>query len=517
MHRPKRDSIALAHQRIAGDVAGTSEAQRADILAREDSLALARERLGLASPLDESDECASPVPNERVLARHDSLTLTRHRLHGEAKPGKAKLPDEAKPTSPHGSMRRSSLAIARVRLNRGCDGDVREGDGVLEVDETPSERVLRRKGSLAVTRQRQGRRRARKAAAQAPSAAGAFAQLLIDAAASGTRPAVSKEVMYECFLADIATGADALSVPPRAADVALRLLTFNVHFFQRGFSGEEHGPNRAAISDAVRATSPDVVLLQEVVSDGASITCDEQLLSVLDPALGYTHVTFAPASDCHVLHESVRSAPGARCAVAILSRLPLISASAVPLGGDSHGSAASAVVALPRAGDASVGAPLQVGLYTVHLSVRCPLGTRLAEMSGVVAHADAAIAAARCDECIVAGDFNQPCERDYAADVWAAMARDMDGAGLPRCDGVAPALRDGTAGAAQWTTSFDDAGVATPPVSAWNGATVDFVYRRKRRDGERAAERGALRAVGSWIHFTSASDHLPIIADYAYA
>ena len=387
------------------------------------------------------------------------------------------------------------------------------------MDETPNERALRRKGSLAITRQRQWRRRARmEAAAQPPSAAGAFAQVLIDAAASGTRPAVSKELMYKCFLADVATGADAAAVPPRGADVALRILTFNVHFFQRGYAGEEHGPNRGAISDAVRATNPDVVLLQEVTDgDGRSIARNEQLHSVLDPALGYTHVAFAPASDCHVLPESVRSAPGARLAVAILSRFPLISAQAVPLGGDSHGSAASVVVALPRVDGASDSAPLRVGLYTVHLSVRCPPGTRLAEIGGVVAHADAAIAAARCDECIVAGDFNQPCKRDYAASVWAAMARDMDGAGLPRCDGVAPALRDGTyrdgtAGAAPWTTSFDDAGVATPPVSAWNGATVDFVYRRTPR----AAERGALRAVGSWIHYTSASDHLPVIADYSY-
>ena len=84
--------------------------------------------------------------------------------------------------------------------------------------------------------------------------------------------------------------------------------------------------------------------------------------------------------------------------------------------------------------------------------------------------------------------------------------------------------------------SFDDASstrgvlcdlrqpTATPGTTAWNGATVDFVYRYKVADpeatGAAAATGGgagaaALRCVGAWVYYTAASDHLPLVCDYA--
>ena len=84
--------------------------------------------------------------------------------------------------------------------------------------------------------------------------------------------------------------------------------------------------------------------------------------------------------------------------------------------------------------------------------------------------------------------------------------------------------------------SFDDASstssvhrdlrqpTATPGTTAWNGATVDFVYRYKVPDpevtGAAAATGGgtgaaALRCVGAWVYYTAASDHLPLVCDYA--
>ena len=381
-----------------------------------------------------------------------------------------------------------------------------------------------------------------------------FVDALIAAETAGRDPPRGKEKMYACFLADVAASVVCNGyIPPHvaasAASPTLRVLSWNVHFWQRGYSGEERGDNRAAINDAVRRLSPDVILLQEVIDPTAVAVSERQvdrkaqLLRCLDPTLGYVHASWALASDCHVLPASVKAAPGARLGVAILSRLPLLAAAAVPLGdAGSNGHAATAVLALP----APSSSPLRrLGIYTAHLSVRCPGATRLAEIAGVVQHANSGLASREFEECIVGGDFNQPTQRDYPAATWRAMARDMDGVGLPLCDGVAPALRDGTdggtPGAGDWIASFDDAGVATPQVTAWNGATVDFMYRRKRADetaagaaaaASAAAKAGAapprpasmrLRCAGSWIWYGGAegdsvppSDHLPIIVDYTW-
>ena len=385
---------------------------------------------------------------------------------------------------------------------------------------------------------------AERAAAVPAAAAGAssFAAELVRRSAAGEafpRGAAVKGMMYNAFLADVACGAAALnpSVPARPAlgaeprtHSSLRVVSWNLHFFQRGYSGDEGGDNRAEVAAVLAELQPDVILLQELVCPVEHLPASERqqvaegvpavdlteerksaLLQLLDPALGYVHAAVAPEPDCHVLPESVRCAPGVRLAVGVLSRLPLLDCAAPPLGGDSHGCAARAVVEL-RAGAAEAGAALRVALYSVHLSVRCDPEVRLQEVSGCVADSErwresGSESGGRA--VLLAGDFNQPTQRDYPPAVWAAMAQDMAGAKLPLCDGVAPLLRDGPAGVGgDWVASFDEAGVGTPGTTAWNGATVDFVYRRQG---------GGLRCVGSWVYYTAASDHLPLVCDYAVA
>ena len=113
---------------------------------------------------------------------------------------------------------------------------------------------------------------------------------------------------------------------------------------------------------------------------------------------------------------------------------------------------------------------------------------------------------------LIGGDFNQPAARDYPHAEWAAMAADMQGAGLPLSDGVAELLvRSGL------KHSFDEAAPhAKPPgTSAWSGGLVDFVWHLPAA-AEAAAASGHLRCVGSWLAYTDASDHLPLVADYAW-
>ena len=162
LHR--NDSLVLARQRLHGEhpttsaVGAASKAPDAKPLRRTDSLALAHERMF------SDDSAESPVVRERVLARNDSLTLARHRLLGEPKPGRAR---EVVDEKGEGLTRESSLKVARRRLSRRAEeddeveadrnddsSDDADGIEVLEVDEEPNDRVLRRHSSLVITRRR---------------------------------------------------------------------------------------------------------------------------------------------------------------------------------------------------------------------------------------------------------------------------------------------------------------------------------------------------------------------------
>jgi|TARA_B110000259_G_C13677100_1_gene266741 hypothetical protein len=55
-----------------------------------------------------------------------------------------------------------------------------------------------------------------------------------------------------------------------------------------------------------------------------------------------------------------------------------------------------------------------------------------------------------------------------------------------------------------------------PGTSAWSGALVDFVWHLRHPMGAMGAQGAGLRCVGSWLVYTDASDHLPLVADYEY-
>ena len=58
-----------------------------------------------------------------------------------------------------------------------------------------------------------------------------------------------------------------------------------------------------------------------------------------------------------------------------------------------------------------------------------------------------------------------------------------------------------------------------PGTSAWSGALVDFVWHLRHPTGAAGAagaQGAGLRCVGSWLVYTDASDHLPLVADYEY-
>ena len=138
----------------------------------------------------------------------------------------------------------------------------------------------------------------------------------------------------------------------------------------------------------------------------------------------------------------------------------------------------------------------------------------------MIAHADAkqAILAApglpyKSALSIIAGDFNQPNSCDYPPEEWAAIEADMSKAGLPASDGVMQAMRDGG-----YLPGFEAASLhrALPATSAWNGAVVDYCYFNgpARSAGAWRGGGGGLTVEASYVYYTLASDHLPLVTDF---
>ena len=96
----------------------------------------------------------------------------------------------------------------------------------------------------------------------------------------------------------------ALELPkPARRPRGLRVMSFNVHFWQRGYSSRLHGDNQEACVEAVRRHQPDVLLLQEVVptdvaAGGALAGLGYDALGVL-ARLGYIHRVMVAAPEVH--------------------------------------------------------------------------------------------------------------------------------------------------------------------------------------------------------------------------
>lgn len=103
---------------------------------------------------------------------------------------------------------------------------------------------------------------------------------------------------------------------------------------------------------------------------------------------------------------------------------------------------------------------------------------------------------------VVAGDLNQPNERDYPPHEWEVIAQDLARAKLAASDGVMQLMREGG-----WMTSFEAASTprALPATTAWNGAVVDYCFL----DGSATTAVDA----SSYVYYTLASDHLPLVTD----
>jgi hypothetical protein len=100
-----------------------------------------------------------------------------------------------------------------------------------------------------------------------------------------------------------------LPKPPRRPR-GLRVMSFNVHFWQRGYSSRLHGDNQEACVEAVRRHQPDVLLLQEVVPADVAAGGAYDALSAL-ARLGYIHRVMVAAPEVHAHRMRTACAPHA--------------------------------------------------------------------------------------------------------------------------------------------------------------------------------------------------------------
>jgi endonuclease/exonuclease/phosphatase family metal-dependent hydrolase len=225
---------------------------------------------------------------------------------------------------------------------------------------------------------------------------------------------VRKTQMYAAFVKEASMVDSHSRAPPLPAPGALRMLTWNIHFWRRGYSALELGDNTAEVVACVRSINPDVLLLQEVVD-----TNNE--LKVLADGLGYQVCQLSASPDVHTLPPDQESYAGERLHVAVLARAgaTVTRREAVPMAGGS-GHASLAVIhtggAAPTAAERTGGggndgndgnrppARRAVAFYSVHLSVRCDAALRRQEIASVVAHSEALT---DVDLVVIAGDLNQ--------------------------------------------------------------------------------------------------------------
>ena len=134
-----------------------------------------------------------------------------------------------------------------------------------------------------------------------------------------------KDFMYDCFKKDVAAGIAANAEIPRhlAFDPAthrskLRTMTFNVHFFQKGFSGVCLGDATDEVLGVIERVNPDLLMLQEVPPSLLS-SLREKLASIH----GLAHFVAAGSADVllNVAHaEAAGLVLGTKAPVMLTSR-----------------------------------------------------------------------------------------------------------------------------------------------------------------------------------------------------
>ena len=312
-----------------------------------------------------------------------------------------------------------------------------------------------------------------------------------------------KYLMYEHFCQDM-KGITSLPSLKRKTENAFVVGTFNVHFFQRGFSGTCLANSMKEFIEFMKEQQPDFMLLQEV-------PCWDISKSMMD--IGYRIAVVADCPECHVLPEDLQvfdmnnksrlckyTMKDRRLRTMIVYRATerknpwtLVSSEYIPID-ERKGRVSLATFSNEE--------DRLIGLISVHLSVRCDPSRRLNEIKNLIRYCNSNLKA--CDLIVVAGDFNQAVESDYTPEYWKILAKDMTRAQVPLSDGVSEFMSKHN-----FSCSFKACKLPVPAVTCWGASRVDWVYFRDQSEGE-------LRISDAKIIGTDISDHAPLFSTFSF-
>ena len=313
-----------------------------------------------------------------------------------------------------------------------------------------------------------------------------------------------KKLMYKHFCQDMKRIASSQSSWRKTKKNAFVVSTFNVHFFQRGFSGTCVSNNMKDFLEFMKKEQPEFMLLQEVPSWDIS-------KPMMD--IGYRIAVSASCPECHELPEDLQvydmdNKPRQCKQVMKDRRLRTMIAYCVTKKNPWSLVSTKCVRIDERKGQVSVATFSNeegrlIALITLHLSVRCEPSRRLNEMKHVIRYCNSHLKA--CDMIVVAGDFNQAVESDYTPENWKILAEDMKRARVPLSDGVSTFMSKHN-----FLCSFKACGVPVPVVTCWGASRVDWIYIRDQSEGKK------LRIEDARVIGTDISDHAPLSSTFSF-
>lgn len=307
--------------------------------------------------------------------------------------------------------------------------------------------------------------------------------------AAGQEP--SAHTMKEMYNTDCTVNEyQNLAIPQHSKNNdTVRVATYNVHFFRDALNNKSFDE----VVNTIKTINADVVILQEV-----SIF-DETKIRTAFAKIGY--VFDEKKSFCKSM-----DAWGRPFGNMVLSKYPFIQepakntfeydkryAGTIHCWGEQRCYVQSKI-ALPNG--------KKISVYGTHLDVYDETDSRrLEQIKELVANANKD----SVENIIIAADFNAVRSRDYQYTVNNKYVWDMVNQSTHNRFWInTPTKALEAFDSNQFQDSFAKCGSASPKWTVWTGTAVDFMYLNKQWN---------LPVVGSWVYYSKASDHLPVIMD----
>ncbi|HEV2601992.1 MAG TPA: ankyrin repeat domain-containing protein [Candidatus Babeliales bacterium] len=291
------------------------------------------------------------------------------------------------------------------------------------------------------------------------------------------------------FMEDCARNAVRNMRIPKKHSNVIRIATYNVHFWTNLLKRGSYNQ----ILETIKAINADVLLLQEVR------LFDEQKIHRDFSSMDYKYPAFMPM-------QLLGNDPFGNM---IFSKYPFVGepfkkvyASNKNVGGVRN--FINAIIQLPD-GD-------MLSVYDTHLDVHDATGvTRMQQVRELVEHAQRD---SNNPNVLLAGDWNAVREKDYQYEVAGKSVWQMQTEQFLKRAGAKLGLKKIPTDALEYVegNGFNDcftlANATAPWYTVWAGTVVDFIF---------CAKTWNLPIVGSYVYFSAASDHLPVIMDVRMA